>query len=712
MESVAILVRCLRWDGGLSQRSLGVDGGLTIELRVNVYFEDSESSVFASHRCLVIPDGFGRYVVFQGTKHIERPIPFENLTCANSECGPGEFKCPNSYCILSSNVCDSKQDCPYGEDEQDCDDLSCPSFFRCRNSTRCLHLAKVCDGVVDCPLADDERRCGDRCEGRTGCAEGIVSVTPELDLYMGTIVFYSTTRLDLSGHNLNSANFHIADPLDVGHLNVSNCSIKRLNREGNIRYLLNLKELDLSYNKHWSIRRAQFWRYQNLQILNLSHNRRLSKVWPKTFLENSKLKILNLANCALKSLYVNMFSGLTSLVHLDLSYNRIDFIEEGSFEGVPGLKELLLKGNPISRFSAGIFDGLVSLELLTSDNFVLCCDEVKPKSLSGTGCHAPQNSLSSCKDLMQKDLLRIFIWVQGFMALVGNALVFLYRTIYNRAPLRHPYGQFLLSLCISDFFMGIYLIIIAATDLRFRGLYIWHDSSWRRSTLCQMAGFLSTLSSEASAIFICLVTFDRFLIIRFPFREIYLSTRSSAIATAIGWLVAVVFSVVPLLPGASTWQLYGQNAACLALPLTSERLPGWQYSTAIFIGFNLLTFLLIAVGQYLIYRYLREGSALKTKQRRSQELSVARNLSLVVITDFLCWFPVCMMGLMALNGTSISGEVYAWTAVFVLPVNSAINPILYTLPYIRHLDTTNCCRRKQSLSRASNSMQGRCHYTP
>lgn len=531
------------------------------------------------------------------------------------------------------------------------DEISCPSFFRCRNSTRCLHPAKVCDGVVDCPLADDERRCGEHCDGRKDCVEGIVSVTPELDLYSGNLFLYSVTRLDLSGHNLTATKFHIADPLDLGHLNMSNCLSKGLSRDGGFRLLPNLKELDLSYNQHKFIRLVHFKNFQNLRFLNLSHNKKLSKIWPQTFLENSKLKILNLGHCALKSLYANMFSGLTSLVHLDLSYNGIDYIEDGSFEGILGLKELFLQGNPVSRFSARIFDGLASLELLITDKFVLCCDMVKPKSLSGTRCHAPQNSLSSCKDLMQKDVLRMFIWVLGVMALVGNVLVFLYRTIYNRAPLRHPYGHFLLSLCISDLFMGIYMIIVAVADLRFRGVYIWNDSSWRSSKVCQLAGFLSTLSSEASAIFICLVTFDRFLIIRFPFREIYLSTRSSIIATIIAWLLALTFSTIPLLPWTSSWQLYGQNAACLALPLTSERLPGWQYSTAIFIGFNLVTFLLIAVGQYLIYRYLREGSALKTKKRRCQELTVARNLSLVVITDFLCWFPICVMGRCTVNSS-------------------------------------------------------------
>ena len=34
---------------------------------------------------------------------------------------------------------------------------------------------------------------------------------------------------------------------------------------------------------------------------------------------------------------------------------------------------------------------------------------------------------------------------------------------------------------------------------------------------------------------------------------------------------------------------------------------------------------------------------------------------------------------MALNGHVIPGDVYAWAAVLILPINSAINPFLYTL---------------------------------
>ena len=55
---------------------------------------------------------------------------------------------------------------------------------------------------------------------------------------------------------------------------------------------------------------------------------------------------------------------------------------------------------------------------------------------------------------------------------------------------------------------------------------------------------------------------------------------------------------------------------------------------------------------------------------------------------------------MALNGYVISGDVYAWTAVFILPFNSALNPVLYTLTAIIgkqvHASYTFCFHRTLS----------------
>jgi hypothetical protein len=99
-------------------------------------------------------------------------------------------------------------------------------------------------------------------------------------------------------------------------------------------------------------------------------------------------------------------------------------------------------------------------------------------------------------------------------------------------------------------------------------------------------------------------------------------------------------------------RFYTKSGVCIALPLTRDRPPGWMYSIVIFLGLNFITFILIAVGQLLIYVEIKSVSetitmnkSMKRKSRgRSQELAVARNLLFVVSTDFLCWFPIGCMG--------------------------------------------------------------------
>ena len=94
---------------------------------------------------------------------------------------------------------------------------------------------------------------------------------------------------------------------------------------------------------------------------------------------------------------------------------------------------------------------------------------------------------------------------------------------------------------------------------------------------------------------------------------------------------------------------------------------------------------MIAAGQVSIYRELSATSSKvkltneQGRRRYKQDIAVAKQLSLIAVTDFLCWFPICVMGIMAQDGVPISDSAYAWSAVVAMPVNSSINPVLYTL---------------------------------
>ncbi|CAL4117272.1 unnamed protein product [Meganyctiphanes norvegica] len=70
------------------------------------------------------------------------------------------------------------------------------------------------------------------------------------------------------------------------------------------------------------------------------------------------------------------------------------------------------------------------------------------------------------------------------------------------------------------------------------------------------------------------------------------------------------------------------------------------------------------------------------------ESSMARRMTLIVVTDAACWLPIIMLGIISLVGVKIPPQVFAWVAVFILPLNAAVNPLLYTLataPFLKRM---------------------------
>lgn len=84
------------------------------------------------------------------------------------ECKPDEYRCSTGECILSHYRCDSKQDCPRGDDEDAVKCLHyvpnvCPkSQFLCHDKTKCLDKKLRCNNVNDCDDGSDENDCGSK----------------------------------------------------------------------------------------------------------------------------------------------------------------------------------------------------------------------------------------------------------------------------------------------------------------------------------------------------------------------------------------------------------------------------------------------------------------------------------------------------------------------------------------------------------------------
>ncbi|GJQ84563.1 GPRGPH [Trypoxylus dichotomus] len=148
------------------------------------------------------------------------------------------------------------------------------------------------------------------------------------------------------------------------------------------------------------------------------------------------------------------------------------------------------------------------------------------------------------------------------------------------------------------------------------------------------------------------------------------------------WLIACVVAGVPLLDLSKDYfkEFYNSNGVCLALHIHDPFLDGWEYSTVMFVFVN--TFALIFIS-YAYARMVHEirasGVACRSTQLSRDRDKVAQRFGIIVLTDCMCWVPVIIVKIAALLGAHISEYLYAWLAIFVLPINSALNPVLYTL---------------------------------
>ncbi|GLH04296.1 Toll-like receptor Tollo, partial [Gryllus bimaculatus] len=106
---------------------------------------------------------------------------------------------------------------------------------------------------------------------------------------------------------------------------------------------------------------------------------------------------------------------------------------------------------------------------------------------------------------------------------------------------------------------------------------------------------------------------------------------------------------------------------------------GWEYSAALFVGGYALALTFVCLAYWRMLRVIRSSGLALRSTRERRERAVAQRVALIVLTDCACWAPVMATQLLALAGVRVPQSLYAWLAVCVMPVNSALNPVLYTL---------------------------------
>ncbi|KAL8595478.1 hypothetical protein ACOMHN_024177 [Nucella lapillus] len=710
-------------------------------------------------------------------------------------CPQTHFTCSDSSqdCLPVFLRCNQVEDCPSGEDEASCRVYTCPGFFRCRESNVCLHPDHLCDGLYQCPQQEDEAFCSTACPAGCTC----YGLALECHVSSRTWVYHDTRYLDASGSGLSLANLSVSWYLV--HLNLARCGLGEVFAAN----LPNLEMLDLSDNVLKVVLAESFSQMDNLRVLSLAGNPLALRVRSATSESLSRLRTLDLSRVHVMELGDDMLTslGAENLEALNMTDCGVEKVGQ-AFTKLLNLRVLDLRGCPMTHFPPRkVLKNLNKLTKVYAENYKLCCRGILPFGFDTSGCWAPENQLSSCDSLLKSNYYRVLVYLFASLAVLGNVMSMGYRTCINRRDSTQTASVFVSNLSVANFLMGLYLVMIAAADWKYKGVYVWGDEDWRRGLPCQIAGFVFVLSNEVSVLLVCLLTADRYLLLRCPGSAMTFHKWSAHAASLVAWVAGFVLASVPLYPALAYWEFYSkttlcvpliviiiiiifitiiiitiiitiiiiiiiisiiiiiiiiitiitiitiiitiiiiisiiiiiiiiiiiviiiiiiiiiitiiiiiiiiiitiiiiiiiiiivlvdsQTALCVPLPVSQRDYPGHAYSFFLFNLVKLVVFALVGVAQFCIYLSVRatRHALIADKSKKSMDLIVARRLVAIVMTDFLSWFPIGLLGLVHVitGGSHVTGDLRVVLALLLLPLNSALNPFLYTLSMARDL---------------------------
>ena len=472
-----------------------------------------------------------------------------------------------------------------------------------------------------------------------------------------------------------------------------------------------LGSLSMDDNNLHALPAGLFDDLESLATLSLTNNSLVSL--PNGFLNVMHyLQKLNLAGNKLKFLSFHLFDSLGNLVTLDLSDNILTHIPR--LGQMTQLSNLYLVGNPLSGITHKHFDRMAENVTVVVDQSVIC---VCYMSDSDTCFNIKERSpYLTCNRLLSLTILSIFTWVLGVCATLGNGFVIIWKQSKYSGDDNRVQSILLTNLAGSDFLMGIYMIIIASADVHYAEYFPMISEEWRSGPICRIASILAFTSSEASVFFVTLISIDRFINIKFPYTIRKLRIKSTRWSSLVVLAISLILGLSASISAGINSEFYDNAHVCIGLPLaqlvrfdtnttsvetgivwvsgipyldfetvnvvTNEyRSPGLYFSVAVFIGLNMLCFLLILSCYIVIIMTVSQTSKAASRQRKiAEEIRMTVKVSVIVLTDFFCWFPICLVGALVQAGVvTIPPDTFAWVVTFVLPINSAINPFMYTI---------------------------------
>ncbi|XP_046602018.1 relaxin receptor 1 isoform X2 [Neodiprion lecontei] len=579
---------------------------------------------------------------------------------SQDECPRGTFPCANStVCIAQREWCDKVPNCPYGDDENE------DECFDSNGSWDFFYSYAMSSGIeLTCESFQPPKKCH---RGRTACqvtcvGAGLTRIPENMTSNLTSIVL-TNNSLSTIGKNALVSYGRLTTLL------MDDDEIAQI-EPGAFENQKNLVWLTLLNNKLTELRRGHFTGLESLKMLLVEGNR-IEYADLTDFENQTSVGWINLAYNAIITLSPHLFLPLEKLRKLILGFNPIENLSIDVLNPLQDLRSLDLQEIEIDNMDKNVFSMLPNLSFVYFKKFHYCTTYAPQVQV----CLPRSDGVSSLSDLLGKPLLRAAVWGISCVTCLGNALV-----LWGRLTARDEnrvLSIMIRNLAVSDMLMGFYLLTIAAKDLQYRDVYNVMANDWMSSWGCTIVGALAMISSEVSVLILSFMSVERFVLIASPLKiNRPLTARNAYSSMIVIWVVGVIVALIPIIHWRSSTRFYGANGMCFPLHIDNPFLVGWEYSAFVFLGMNFF-------GLVVIFYVYTGMFASIWRTRHATPLAVgdsefALRFFLIVLTDAACWVPIIVLKIVAMTKYPVPPDLHAWVVIFILPVNSAVNPLLYT----------------------------------
>ena len=577
-------------------------------------------------------------------------------SCKDFDCN-AKFKCPNYYCIPFEYVCDGSWDCPTGTDENVCNDPHrCNKMFKCKGTfSKCIHLGNICDNIKNCPLGDDEFLCkvkGITCPVNCQCLSLAISCrqgnlpTVKISLPFMYISLNNSKHITFSHVITRSPNVNYL------RLRFNNIQIQDI---CNCQGCDNLLLLDVAFNLIEIIRKQCFNGYYPLTALNV-HDNLIKYIEDKSFTKLHNLKFVNLSN------------------------NNILNVPQFIFSNTQLINMISIKNNPLRSIHENAFQN-VKVELIESTSYQICCI-VHQKAK----CNAKKPWYISCSDLLSTGTIKFIYILMSIFIIFVNTMSICSHVILRKS--NTSYFITVASVNITDMLCGLYLCIIWITDLYFRGKFISQERHWRSSFLCFTAFGISLWFSVVAPLILLFLSFTRLMIVVNPLSVSFKTTKSIFKFLFVIIIVSMSLSIVLTLLMKFTQERLPLSLCLPFVDPTNSILLIKIIAWCVAIIQVIISVLILALHSLLV-QYLRQYQMEmgQDKNKEHSDTNIIIQLALITVSNIICWLPTNIIYLTSLFLPRYPTDLVIWTTVLVTPLNSMINPTVFTVTLLRGLST-------------------------